>query len=80
MINASNSCFEKQISDRATILAYSKYILGRLRPYLTDTRDAKGANIFICGTYARVAFIWGMPTDNVSSICVRLFSIGCLGC
>lgn len=57
MINALNSSIKKQMSNEATILVYSRYFSGCLRPCLTEARDAKDANSFIGGTSAEDASV-----------------------
>lgn len=65
--------------DRAAMLACFRYLLGCLWPCLTKTRDSKDANTFIGNTSVGSASIWGIPTDNISSVCTELFSTRCLG-
>ncbi len=68
------------MSNKAAMLAYSEYFLGHPRPYLTEDRDAKGAYAFIGGTSAGDISIWGIPVDDIFSVCAELFSKRCSGC
>lgn len=56
--------------NRATILAYSRYFLGHLQPYLTKTGEAKVvesdlATVSIEDIFARGISIWGISIEGL---------------
>lgn len=89
LINISNSFIKKQISDRAVMLAYSKYFLACLRFCLTRARKGKGTEddwtigfiwdifagiIFVANVFAEAVFTEATFTEN-TFISVKLSNI-----
>lgn len=65
------------MSDQTIIQACFEYFLGCLWPCLIEIKDAKSANACISNMFASDIFIQRISTDNISSIYISLFNIGC---
>lgn len=85
LINKSNLSITKQIFDRATIFAYSRYFLGCLQLCLTEARKTKIAKSNLAVDSIKIIFIesifiWDIFTKVVFTegiyISIRLSGIG----